>query len=98
MVKVLDSQPRVRGLESRHTLGLCLKSLGEILPQMCLAVIVNMQLLACRESHKINPSLKTNAERTLAQDLNQDEGADLEKKQQPTNQPTKQTKKSTCIY
>ncbi len=47
MVKVLDSQPQDRGLRSRHTLGL-----------LCLEVIVNMQLLACREPHKINPSLK----------------------------------------
>ncbi len=32
--KVLDSQPRNRGLESRHTLGfLCLKSLGKICTQ-----------------------------------------------------------------
>ncbi len=31
VVKVLDSQPRDRGFESRHTLGLlCLKSLGKI--------------------------------------------------------------------
>ncbi len=58
VVKVLDSQPRDRGFESRHTLVLlCLKSLGKIIctPTMCLEVIVNMQLLACREHHKINP-------------------------------------------
>ncbi len=31
VVKVLDSQPRDRGFESRHTLGLlCLKSLAKI--------------------------------------------------------------------
>ena len=31
VVKVLDSQPRDHGFESRHTLGLlCLKSLGKI--------------------------------------------------------------------
>ncbi len=42
---------------ARHTLGLlCLKS--RFVPQMCLEVIVNMQLLACQEPHKINQSLK----------------------------------------
>ncbi len=31
VVKVLDSEPRDRGFESRHTLGLlCIKSLGKI--------------------------------------------------------------------
>ncbi len=60
VVKVLDSQPRDNGFKSRHTLLLlCLKSLDEILPQMCLEVMVNMQLLPCRQPHKINPpSLK----------------------------------------
>ncbi len=56
-VKVLDSQPRNRGFESRHTLGLlCLSPLARFVPQMCLEVIVDMQLLACRKPHKINPS------------------------------------------
>ena len=44
VVKVLDCQPRDRGFESRHTLGLW----ARFVPHMYLEVIVNMQLLASR--------------------------------------------------
>ncbi len=46
VVKVLDSRPRDHGFE--FEMG------ARFVPQMCLEVIVNMQLLACREPHKIN--------------------------------------------
>ncbi len=59
MVKVLDSQPLHLGFESCHTLGLlCLKALGKICTLKVSEVIVNMQLLACREPHKIKFKIK----------------------------------------
>ncbi len=74
LLVVLEYNVKVFKIEGPLYLGtgfIALKNRGQFLKdpestgdlnivQMCLEVIGNMQMLACREPHKINPSLKKN--------------------------------------